>query len=136
MADVTVTAASVLAPTARKRTGTAGVAITAGQVVYRDAADKLFKLGDADATGVGAITKYYIALNGAAAGQPLVVVESGNITFNAALTAGTAYYLSPNPGGIAPLGDVLSGDNVILLGLARSTTVLAFAPIISGVTLG
>jgi hypothetical protein len=135
MADLSITAANVLAPAARKRTGTAGATITAGQIVYRDATDGLYRLADADATGIGSITKFFIALNGAANGQPLVVAERGRITFNAAMAAGTAYYLSPTAGGIAPLADVMSGDNVILLGVARSTTVLEFAPIISGVTL-
>lgn len=136
MADLSITAANVVAAnSAKTRSGTAGATITAGQVVYVDSSDRKFKLADADAAGVGDVTKVYIALNGGADGQPMVAAESGDITLGAVMTAGTSYYLSPNPGGIAPANDVLSGDNVILLGVAKSTSVLALKPIISGVTL-
>ena len=65
-----------------------------------------------------------IALNGAADGQPLVVLEDGPITIGATMTAGVAYYLSPNAGGIAPVADVLTGDHTVIIGMATSTTVL------------
>lgn len=136
MADLSITAGSVVAAAgAVKQTGTAGATITAGQIVHLDPADNKYKLADADAAGIGNITRVFIALNGASDNQPLTVLAGGNVTMNAVLTAGTAYYLSPTAGGIAPLADILSGDNVILLGVARSTTVLTFAPIVSGVTL-
>lgn len=67
---------------------------------------------------------YGIALNGAAANQPLAVQRSGDITIGATLTPGLAYYLSDTPGGICPVADVGSGEYVILLGLAKSASVL------------
>jgi hypothetical protein len=54
----------------------------------------------------------------------VTVHKRGAITIGATLTAGTAYYLSDTPGGICPLADLLSGEYVVLLGLAASTTVL------------
>lgn len=135
MADLSITAANVTAAAlATKKSGTAGATITAGQVVYLDASNE-YVLADADAAGVGDITAVYIALNGASDGQPITVCAQGDVTLGAVMTAGTAYYLSPVAGGIAPIADVASGDDVILLGVAKTTSVLAFKPIISGVTL-
>ena len=49
MADLTLTAASVLAGSnATTRLGTAGATITAGQVVYFDDTTNTFKLADTD----------------------------------------------------------------------------------------
>lgn len=133
MADLSITAANVIAASnARRQNGTAGATITAGQVVYLDPADNRFKLAAATNATITAVS---IALNGAATGQPLQVALLGDVTFNAALTAGTDYYLSTNAGGICPRADVTTADAVILLGIARSTTVLKFKPILSGVTL-
>ncbi|MBN9010815.1 MAG: hypothetical protein J0H63_12030, partial [Rhizobiales bacterium] len=65
-----------------------------------------------------------IALNGAANGQPLVILKKGDITIGAAVVAGTAYFLSDTPGGICPLADVGNGEYICQLGLAKSTSVL------------
>lgn len=136
MADLSITATAVVANAgAVKRSKIAGATITAGQIVYLDPADDRYKLADADMTGIGAVTGVFMALNGASVGQPLSVLVKGSVTMNAVLTAGTAYYLSPTAGGVAPVADVLSGDNVILLGIAKTTTVLVFDPLIPGVTL-
>lgn len=136
MVDLVITPASVTAAASAKKTsGTAGATITAGQVVYLDTTDSRLKLADADAAGVGSIPAFYIALNGASNGQPLAVISEGDLTLGAVMTAGTSYYLSPTAGGIAPHADILSGDNVVFLGVAKSTSVLAVKPIISGVTL-
>ena len=136
MADLTITAANVVAGTgAVKETGIAGATITAGQVVYRDPSDSKFKLADADNAAVAVRSPIGIALAGAAASQPLTIVTSGPVTIGATMTAGLVYYLSPNPGGIAPVADVLAGDDVVVVGVATSTTVLRVGIVISGVTL-
>lgn len=136
MADLSITASAVLAAsTASTKGGTAGATITAGQVVYKDSSDDKYKLADADSGTAAVRAPIGIALNGASDGQPLRVIQAGDLTMNAVMTAGTAYYLSPTPGGIAPLADLLAGDDVVLLGLAKSTTVLAVDIQISGVTL-
>ena len=123
MTDLTITAASVIASSgAIKDSGIAGETITAGMVVVKDSATKKFYKADANVASLAHALG--IALNGAAAGQPLVVAKSGDITIGATLVAGTAYYLSPNVGLIGVLADVTSGSSVVLLGLAKSTTVL------------
>jgi hypothetical protein len=125
MADLSITAASVLAGSgARVKLGTAGATITAGKAVYLDAADNEYKLADCDSATAAVRSPAGIALNGASDGQPLVVLEEGPITLGATMTAGVAYYLSPNPGGICPVADVLAGDYPVIIGIATSTTVL------------
>lgn len=56
-------------------------------------------------------------------------------TAGVTMTGGTAYYLSPNAGGICPLADVVSGAQVVLLGVATSTTVLRLDILNSGVVI-
>ena len=135
MADLTITAASVAAGSASTTEhGTAGASITAGQVVYKDATTKRYGLADNNgATATKAPVG--IALNGAATGQPLAIIKSGDITIGATMTAGVAYYLSDTPGGICPVADLASGETAILLGMATSTTVLHLDIQNSGVAL-
>lgn len=123
MADLTITAANVIAgATAKLGSGTAGAAITAGQPLYYDSTSGTYKPADSDASAATADC-VGIALHAAATGQPLQFAKSGAVTIGATLTAGTAYYLSSNPGGICPLADVGTGERVVLLGLASSTSV-------------
>lgn len=126
MTDISVTASAVIAGTNSVRDiGTAGETITAGKPVYYDATTAKWMLADSNAGSAAARTPVAISLNGASLNQPLSVHKSGDLTLNAVLTAGTAYYLSDTPGGICPLADVGSGEYVVLIGIAKSTTVLA-----------
>lgn len=135
MADLVITAANVVAGNgASRRDGTAGEAITAGQVVYLDAADQRYKLADCDAAAALRSPRG-IALNGAAAGQPIEVLTEGPVTIGAVLTAGTAYYLSGTPGGIAPVADLATGDYPTIVGIATSASVLDVKLHESGVAL-
>ena len=136
MADLTITAASVVASSdATIEHGKAGETITAGQAVYKDASSGKYLKADSNSGTPAARTPRGIALNGAALDQPLAIARSGPVTIGATLTAGTGYYLSDTAGGICPVADVGSGENVVLLGLATSTTVLALDIQASGVTL-
>lgn len=135
MADISITAASVVAgSTASVKHGTAGATITAGQVVYEDAATGKYLLADADSATAGATEPYGIALNGASLNQPLAVARGGPVTIGATLTAGVAYYLSNTAGGICPVADVGTGEDVVLIGLATSAAILDVDIQITGVT--
>lgn len=135
MADLIITAASVLAGAgANVKHGTAGAAITAGQVVYREAATATYKLADNDAA-TALHSAVGIALHASLSGQPLAVLSDGPITIGAALTAGTAYYLSSTPGAICPAADLGIGDEPVLIGLATSASVLSVAIRETNVTL-
>lgn len=134
MVDLSITAASVVpGSNATVEKGTAGATITAGQAVYKDGTTSKFKLADANGSGTRSV--YGIALNGASDGQPLAVVRAGDVTIGATLTAGVAYYLSENAGGIAPIADIGSGDDPIIIGMAKSTSVLTVDVQDPGVTL-
>lgn len=136
MADLTITAASVVAATGAAVTnGMAGATITAGQAVYLNATTKKWELADSNGTPAAARKAGGIALNGASLNQPVAVATAGDVTIGATLTAGTAYYLSDTPGGICPVADVGTGENVCLLGMAKSTSVLAVNIQAPGVTL-
>ncbi len=134
MTALSITAANVQAGNnATILDGTAGATITAGQAVIRSATTGRFVLADADGAGLTGCDG--VALNGAADGQPLRVQAGGDITIGATLTAGTTYYLAPTPGGIGPLADVLSGDDPIIVGIAKSTSVLMLRIVDPNVTI-
>jgi hypothetical protein len=134
MANLTITAANVLAGgTATLETGTAGVAITQGQPVYKEAATGLFKLSDANLAG--AKDFYGVALNAASTGQPVTVAKLGQVTIGATLVKGTTYAVANIAGAICPQADLTTGDDVIIIGAALSTTVLDIKPHVLGVTL-
>lgn len=125
MADLSITAANVVhASDAVKEAGVAGATITAGQVVYRDAADGKYKLADNDSATAAVRSPRGIALHGASANQPLTIQRSGDITIGATLTAGVAYYLSSTAGGICPVADLGAGDYPTIIGIAESAAVL------------
>lgn len=133
MADISVTAASIVKTSSTLwALGVAGATITAGQPVYRDATAGN-KLKPADADVLATSLAVGIALHGASDGQPLQYATGGTLTFNAVLTAGTVYVASTNPGGIAPVADMASGDFVTILGIGTSTTVLKIGIIQSAV---
>lgn len=116
----------------------AGAAIAAGEMVYLDPADNRLKLADCDAVApnLAARSPSGMALNSAGVGQPVKVGQpSGEVNVGAVLTPGLAYYLSPNPGKICPVADVLAGDSPVVIGIARSNSILRLGILESGVTL-
>ncbi|EPE98610.1 hypothetical protein [Rhizobium grahamii] len=138
MADISITASAVVAGNgAAKKTGTAGAAIAAGDIVYLDTVTTgKWQLADSDSASAearGQTANLGVALNSAAANQPVVVLVSGPVTLGAVLTAGVAYYLSDTPGKLCPVADITGGDYYTLIGLAASTSVLNVDPQYSGV---
>lgn len=136
MSDISITAASVLpGADATISHRIAGATITAGQVVYLDKTDGRMKLADNNSGTAALRSPKGIALNGASNGQPLAVLEEGDITIGAAITAGVALYLSDTPGGICAVADLASGEYPTILGIAKSASVLAVKIQQSGVAL-
>jgi hypothetical protein len=123
--DLSVTAASVVPGSgAVLATGTAGEALTAGQAVYQKAADSKWYKADCNSATAEVRVASAIALGGAAAGQPVVVQKSGQITIGATVVAGTAYFLSGTAGGIRPAADNTTGDYPQVVGMGVSTTAI------------
>lgn len=136
MADLSITAANVLAGAdAVAKDGTAGATITSGQAVYRDSADDRYKLADNNSATAAVRAPKGIALNSAAAGQPIRVLTEGDITIGATLTPGVVYYLSDTPGGICPVADLAAGEYPTIIGIAESASVLNVKLHQSGVAL-
>ncbi len=136
MADISITAANVVAgSTASITRGTAGVTITAGQVVYLDSTTGKWALADTDSATAAVRAAHGIALNGAALNQPVAVATAGPVTIGATIAAGVAYYLSGTPGGICPVADVEAGDYPCVIGMGASTTVLNVGIVFPGVIL-
>lgn len=135
MADISITAASVLASATAviRREYTAGATITAGQLVYLNASNQ-WVLADANAaaTGNGITDLRGIALNGASSGQPLsVCVEDSDFTPGGTLTNGSAVYGSNTAGGITH--DVPgSGAYPVSLGVAKSASKMNLKTCASG----
>jgi hypothetical protein len=125
MTDIVITPASVIAGAdASIDFGVAGQTITAGQVVYLETATNMLKLADNNNADIEVRTARGIALNGAAAGQPIAVCRSGQVTIGGTLLPNVAYYLSDTPGGICEVADLAGGEYPTLLGMAKSATSL------------
>lgn len=137
MADLTITAANVVAGSnAKKTSGIAGAAITAGQVVYLDSANTgKWQLADTDSATAAVRQPHGIALHAASLNQPIEVQTAGDITIGATVAAGVVYYLSGTPGGICPVADVASGDYPSVIGMGISTTQIKIAIIAPNVVL-
>jgi hypothetical protein len=134
MADLTVTAASVLKSTSSSTDrGTAGATITAGQPLYKDSTDS-YKLKPAIGTSVAASASVGVATNSASSGQTVEYVTEGPYTAGATLTVGIVYGVSANAAGaIAPITDLASTNFVTVLGVATTAALLKLKINASGV---
>jgi hypothetical protein len=136
LADISITGTSTVAGSGAKIVeGTAGVALSGGQVVYLDSATNSYKLADCNSATAAARSPVGFALHAAAAGQPIAVQTGGSLTLGGTLVAGVVYYLSGTPGGVRPVADNTTGDYPVALGIATSTTVLKMGILEAGVAL-
>jgi hypothetical protein len=118
MADLTVTAASVLWTSGPKPAGVAGASVTAGQSLYLDSATSTLKLAQADGTAAEA-DAVGVALHAAGTGQPLVYAGQGAvINIGATTSKATTYVVSATAGGVAPQADLTGGQRIVRLGHA------------------
>lgn len=123
MADLSVTASSVVPQAgATIKSGTAGEAISAGELVYLNTTTNTIDLADANALASAAVVG--IAVCSAATGQPVSFVSAGPVALGSILTAGAVYVLSSTAGGLAPVADLSSTEYTSIIGVASSATVL------------
>jgi hypothetical protein len=121
MADLTVTAASVLWTSGTKQTGVAGATVTAGQAVYLDSTTSTLKLAQSDGTAAET-DAVGIALHAAGSGQPLFYAAQGAvINIGATTSKATTYVVATTAGGVAPQADLTSGNRIVRLGFATAT---------------
>ena len=121
MADITVTATSVVPISASIQSGIAGETITAGQSLYIKAADgKLWK-AQCDGTAEEA-TCVGVAMNGAAVNQPVAYVADGSVNIGGTTSKATTYVVSATAGGIAPQADLVATNRISYVGYATDAT--------------
>lgn len=133
MTDLVVTPAGVVkGADAVTSTKIALATVTAGQVVYLSSTGQV-GLHDANSGTAEVRVPYGIALNGAAANQPVTVQIDGELTMGATLGVGIVYLASPTPGGIMPSADAANGDTINLVGVGKTASVLKMKLFASGV---
>lgn len=92
-----------------RRNGTAGVALSAGDVVYLDGSGESITLLLAQATTVDLAKAGGLVLNSAALGQPVFFAQFGEVAVGSAV-AGEYYVLSHTLGKIKPVADLVAGE--------------------------
>jgi len=135
MAAISQTAANVLASASAivERNYNFGATVTAGQIVYLNAASK-WVLADSDGgLGTAITSKIGMALNGGSDGQPAdVVVKDTDLAPGGTLTNGLAVYLFTTAGAISQADIPTTGAYPVCLGVAKSTSKMNFNPTASG----
>lgn len=117
MADITVTAANVRPFSgATIKEVTAGAAVTAGQIVYKDTTDSNEHKA-ADAAAAASATIAGMAMTNAGDGEPLLIATGGYVNPGGTVGVGVVYTCSSNAGGIAPNADLTSGNYVSTFGI-------------------
>ena len=113
----------------------AGAAVAEGDVIYKNSAGKYVPgqaVGTSPEEAVSALAltaasgdgKYFAALTAA-----------GKVgTTGTPFTQGVSYYLSPNAGKVCPLGDLSTGEDIVLVGIASTTAILDLLFIITGIS--
>ena len=136
MADLTVAAADVVADyQAKIKTGTAGEAISAGEVLYADSTDDdELKLAKHDGTAAEAVA-VGIALADALDNTTVTYITEGELAVGSVLTTGVVYGLSATYGAIAVISDAGSADYVTVIGVAKSAGTLEMKIIVGGAVL-
>lgn len=122
MAEYTITPAN-LVTTEKGTNAIADEAIVAGQLFYLDSEDSnRAKLCQADAEATATVK--YMALNSAAADQPVAGIASGTFEVGSIFTAaGKVLALSPDTAGkMIDVGDISTGEFLSIVGWSTSAT--------------
>lgn len=136
MAELTQVVADVIAPASVfPKQGIAGETITAGMPIFRHATTRRMMKSKADAEATAKCDG--LALNSAYDGQPVAFQDDGELDIGAVLEEGETYGVSPDTAGkIVPVGDYMTGDWTVLLGIANDVDIFRLAIKASEVPLG
>ncbi len=129
-ADLSVTAANCKNISGITVTGTALATITAGQSVYYDTTNFGWNKATAAGTALQAGSAGLgIALNGAASGQPLIVLTQGLYNPGGTVTVAAVYVVSDTAGAIAPTADITTSAHFrSLLGVGVTSSQIYIQP--------
>lgn len=126
-ADVSIISTSVVpGASAVFRFGTAGAAITAGQLVYLDATTNTWKLTDANASDTVADVDGIAVVTVASGGPITVVTRDDDLTLGGTTAKGTIYIASATAGGIAPAADLATNMFLSVVAIGKSATKVVF----------
>ena len=106
MSDITTISASNVVPNATTAViarGTAGAAITAGQIVYQDANGKIQLAAQTTSTTAHVVG---IAVNSAASGAPVDYVTQGDVALGTVFTKGNVLVLGAGAGLMSASADL------------------------------
>ena len=132
MANLALTPANVVpSGNANPQRANAGVAIAAGDIVYKDGNGKL-QLSDADGAAAAQAVQG-MAVNSGGVGQPVnYVTEDDDIDVGVAVE-GEPYFLSATAGKMCVAGDLVPGMKTIFVGVGKADGKLNFKPVAGGI---
>lgn len=107
-----------------------GETVTAGETGYENSSDGKFYKGDAD----DATDTRGVFVLGGSTDTYGIIQTGGDITIGATVTVGETYVTSATEGKICPRADLTTGDRINILGIAKSTSVIALRVNATGVT--
>lgn len=128
MADLVITTpGNVTVVSGTPQQGTAGVAISAGDVIFRDETDSKMKLAEADNANAAVADAKGIATNSAGIGQTVGFLDAGDINLGITLVPGNTHILSGTPGKIGLASDLVSTWRLVYLGYPVTASVFRVA---------
>jgi hypothetical protein len=132
VADVTFSTTAILGTNGESIDGICGATIALLDAVYYDTSTGTWKLADADALATAPASTTAptgLALNAGVANMRLRVAVGGELTVTGTtLVVGETYVVSTAVGKVAPIADLASGDFAVILGIAKTATVLHLKP--------
>jgi len=125
MADLSITATSVVPSVSNFYKVIAAEAIDAGETVCKDSAGELILTDATDSTKIDCVG---IAVCSAAAGQPCMYVDlDPALVTDASPTNGAALLLSETPGKLTvTIADITTGSTPVSVGMGKGTTTMSF----------
>ena len=122
MAALSITAVRVTADTITSKV-LCGSTLAEGVPVYKNASTKKHLAGDCDASAATRSVKGVTVTTGVDDGHALIAT-AGSIELVGATMSPQDYYLGPTAGQIVPFADLGSGDSIVRIGTAISSTLL------------
>lgn len=122
VANIDVFAVTVDGVAPRTIKATAGVTISAGDVLYMDGTDS--KVKDAANTAEASSVAVGIALNNASPNQPVSYISKGFVQLGDVAAAGDIAVVSTSGGNMAPSSDLISTNYVSIIGVFASLSLL------------
>lgn len=126
--NLTITPADVIPAATPSLVYPCGETIAGGEVAYIDSSNKLMK-----ANASMELTSLFFALVSGVLDQPVPVLQLGQCTISAVMSQSVEYYLSPDSGKITTRDQLVSTNYVYNLGIALSSSLLYYQPIVRNV---